>query len=176
MKKRKIQEKIATYIGAIIYIAAGMYVGIAAAKMMKKYDGLAFDPQNKRFFACPALNDEVIRNLGYENSNEVVVLKGNVCILPSKYMDPLSPGNTQNLLCDDTISIHHYTASWENNRIKLKRKIVNIFGKDKVNRIKSFLFNTGEIKNEDQFKKGQFIFNTFPNFVSERIPGSFTYI
>ena len=38
MKKRKIQEKIATYIGAIIYIAAGMYVGIAAAKMMKKYD------------------------------------------------------------------------------------------------------------------------------------------
>lgn len=119
------------------------------SKMMKKYDGLAFDPQNKRFFACPALNDEVIRNLGYENSNEVVVLKGNVCILPSKYMDPLSPGNTQNLLCDDTISIHHYAASWENNRLKLKRKILNILGQDKVNRIKSFLFNTGEIENED---------------------------
>ena len=34
-------------------------------------------------------------------------------VLPPRFLDPYAPGDgTRELLCADTLSIHHYSASW----------------------------------------------------------------
>lgn len=107
-------------------------------EMMKVYESMSFDPEKKEEIACPHINDSVIRLFGYNLSDEIVKANG-MTILPPRYMDPLSPGNSKNLLCEDTISIHHYSASWTSGRNRLKRKVFDTIGQDQINRIKRLL-------------------------------------
>lgn len=102
-------------------------------KMLEKYDTIIFDDENKYNFACPYLNNAVISDLGYSYTpNEVIKLNGTL-ILPEKYLDPIAPGDGMKYLkCDDTISIHHYSASWMGNKVKLKRKIIRILGQRNI--------------------------------------------
>ncbi len=108
-------------------------------KMLDKYDGLIFSDDNKELFACPYLNNEVIKQMGYvytENPFEIE----KTMILPCQYFDPLAPGNeSKNLMCSDTISIHHYSASWLDNRTKLRRKIIRSIDPRLVDYIKKII-------------------------------------
>lgn len=104
-------------------------------KMMECYDTIEFSDQAKNTFACPWLNDRVIRSFGKVNDDEITHLPG-VTVYPSKFFDPLSTGNTKNLLCDDTVSIHHYAATWSGNKQRWKRKIVRIIGEKNVQKLK----------------------------------------
>ena len=111
-------------------------------EMMDVYENLEFDINKKDEFICPILNTEVLKKYGYEYREEKYFLdETNITIYPPKYFDPIAPGNSENLLCDDTISIHNYTALWTNNSTRLKRKIINIVGQDKVNKLKGFFKN-----------------------------------
>ena len=107
-------------------------------KMMNIYESMEFDPDKKEQFACPYINDSVVKSFGYIKSDEVKTING-MTILPPRYMDPLSPGNSKNLLCEDTISIHHYSASWTSGKNRLKRKIFDKIGLDRVDRIKQIM-------------------------------------
>lgn len=105
-------------------------------KMMESYDTISFSEQNKKTFACPWLNDKVIRSLG-KVSNEKITYLSNITVYPPQFFDPISTGNTKNILCDETVSIHHYAATWMGNKQRWKRKIVRIIGGKNTQRIKT---------------------------------------
>lgn len=107
-------------------------------KMMEVYESMEFDPARKNEIACPYINDAIIKSLGYKLSDDVVDVNG-MTILPPRYMDPLATGDSKTLLCDDTISIHHYSASWTSRGNKLKRKLFNMVGLERVNKVKKIL-------------------------------------
>lgn len=107
-------------------------------KMMEIYDHIDFDVNRKREFACPSLNDRIVREFGYCDSEEIVKLE-NVTVLPSKLVDPISPGNCHDLICDETISIHHYSASWESKAQRIKRYLMNAIGQKNINKVKRMI-------------------------------------
>lgn len=104
-------------------------------KMMDCYDTITFYEQEKSTFACPWLNDRVIRSYGAISNEKITYLEA-VTIYPPSFFDPLSTGNTPNLLCNDTVSIHHYAATWAGNKQRWKRKIARAIGEVNVQNIK----------------------------------------
>lgn len=106
-------------------------------KMLDEYEKIVFDFEKKDKIACPYLNADVLKNIGFTAIDRIQEID-NCFVYPPKYFDPLAPGKSENLLCDDTISIHHYSASWTSDSNKLKRKIINFIGQDKINFIKKF--------------------------------------
>lgn len=113
-------------------------------KMMEIYESMEFDLEKKEQFACPYINDSVIKHFGYKLCDEMIKVNG-MTILPPRYMDPLSTGDSKNLLCEDTISIHHYSASWTSAPNRLKRKIFDAVGQERIYKLKKLLS-----KNEDK--------------------------
>jgi hypothetical protein len=103
--------------------------------MLDKYDGILFSDEIRNEIACPWLNHAVVKSLGYINSNEIEHLDS-ITVYPARYFDPISTGNTENLLCEDTVSIHHYSASWESRGTQLKRKLIRIFGEKNYHKVK----------------------------------------
>ena len=104
---------------------------------MRIYNNIKFDINKLDDLSCPILNTNVLKENGYEYQDKIIHLKKIATyIYPPKYFDPIAPGNTQNLLSKDTFSIHHYSASWTSKGNKLKRKIINLIGQDKINKIK----------------------------------------
>lgn len=107
-------------------------------KMLMQYDGLEFSIDRKIDLACPRLNNRVLVDLGYRYSEEIEVI-GDVAILPSRLVDPVAPGDSKDLLCFESVSIHHYSASWGNKSLVIKRKIFMWVGQRRINKIKKAL-------------------------------------
>lgn len=107
-------------------------------KMMECYDSISFLDQEKLTFACPWLNDRIIRSFG-KVSNEDITYLNEVTVYPPRFFDPLSTGNTENLLCDDTVSIHHYSATWTAKSEQMKRKLIRLFGESRYYKLKKLL-------------------------------------
>ena len=110
-------------------------------EMMNEYEKIVFDIEKKQNFICPILNTKILYRYGYiYNFNEIVTLDNlKIAIYPPKYFDPIAPGSENNLLCNETFSIHHYSASWTNKRYVLKRKIIRIIGQNKINKWKKYI-------------------------------------
>ena len=106
-------------------------------QMLGKYDQIIFSEERKTEFACPYLNNEVLEAIGYVyNADSPINLNGTL-VLPPKYLDPIAPGEEMKILrCEDTISIHHYSASWMGNKTRWKRRIIRIIGQENINKIK----------------------------------------
>lgn len=103
--------------------------------MMAKYDSITFQAEKKNEFACPWLNNDVICTLGYQKSEDVVHLK-DVTVYPPRYFDPYPSGVDESLFNNDTISIHHYAASWTSGKQRLKRKLIRLLGESRIFKIK----------------------------------------
>lgn len=88
-------------------------------KMMDIYEEVNFDFVNPEKCACPPLNMIAFRNLGYEYSDKIQVIDG-IAIFPARYFDPLNSREFN--LCDETISIHHYSATWSDPYQRFKRR------------------------------------------------------
>lgn len=110
-------------------------------KMLDEYDNTVFDKKNLINIECPKLNTNVIKSIGEFSLNDISFLS-DVTVYPSKFMDPISTGKTKNLLCDETVSIHHYSASWTSGKDKLKRRIVELIGVQRYFKIKQILGRT----------------------------------
>lgn len=108
------------------------------AEMLKEYDNVEFDFGNKMEISCPILNTNTAKKLGFTYSDDVHKYSWGK-VYPPRYADPYALGQSENLRCAETVSIHHYDASWTGiiNRVKLKlyRKI----GMDKIIQIKKLL-------------------------------------
>ena len=108
--------------------------------MLTMYDGLVFDWAKSDELACPYLNDAVVRARGYSGDGlgEIVELDG-LTVYPSRYLDPICPGASQNLICDDTISVSLYANSWGTVQKRIRRKLINSIGTARVDSIKRML-------------------------------------
>ena len=127
-------------------IATGLGFGaekenVTIAEMMKIYHETVFSLENRNQIACPILNTMVMKRHGFKFSDEIVNYDG-VTVYPPKYFDPLGCGNSNDLLCDETISIHHYTASWTPFKQRIKRKIANYLGYSIIQKIKRILYRS----------------------------------
>ena len=124
-------------------IATGLGFGaekqsFAVSKMLEEYNNLQFDINKKNSYACPWLNTKAINTLG-EFKLDAITYLADVTIYPPEYFDPIAPGNTKNLLCNRSFSIHHYAATWTNKANILKRRFIRILGQKNVNKIKNYL-------------------------------------
>ena len=126
------------------YINTGLGFGAnknhsVVKEMLDLYNSKKFDIAEKMNLACPYLNTEILNKHGFVVNEDIMINKldnENITIYSAKFFDPIAPGNTQNLLCKDTFSIHHYSASWTSNKNILKRKIIRIIGQDKIIKLK----------------------------------------
>lgn len=109
-------------------------------EMLMQYDDLVFDWSAAKDLACPMLNDRVIRKYGYrgDGTGEIETL-GDVTVYPCRFFDPITPGKSENLLCNDTYSIHHYGHSWGSKKDILRRRIIRLVGTERVARLKEAL-------------------------------------
>lgn len=96
-------------------------------EMLLKYDSIIFDINEKNKMICPILNNEVLKQHGYKYSDDVICLE-DVKVYPKRFFDPYPSGEGEDLMCSDTVSIHHYSASWTSNKQRWKRRLVNIIG------------------------------------------------
>lgn len=128
------------------YVATGL--GFGATKnnelldeMLKVYNDLKFDVNNLNKIACPILNTNVLKQYGFIKSNQEIqyISKYNCIFLPPEYFDPIAPGTTNNLLSDNTFSIHMYSASWTSKKNVIKRKFIRFIGVEKFNFLKRLL-------------------------------------
>lgn len=122
-------------------------LGFGAAKaspvvkeMLAKYDGLVFEWGKSKELACPHLNDEVVREHGYsgEGFGKVERFDG-LTVYPSRYLDPIAPGESQNLMCGETISVSLYANSWGKRGERLRRSMINVIGTDRVSALKRII-------------------------------------
>lgn len=107
-------------------------------KMMNEYDEIGFDLESKEKFACPILNTKVLNGYGYKPSDDVQNYNGMV-VYPSEFFDPCSPGSDKMLLTGNTVSIHHYSATWMDSQTRLRRRIINSIGIKRIEKIKALL-------------------------------------
>ena len=111
-------------------------------KMIESYDTIDFKNEDRKMLACPYLNNAVMKDLGYIYENKPILI-GQTLILPPQYLDPIAPGKEmKNLKSKDTIYIHHYSASWMGKRVKVKRRIIDLIGQEKVNFLKKNIIKT----------------------------------
>lgn len=109
-------------------------------KMLSMYNGLEFTWESASELACPKLNDTVVRSLGFrgDGSGDVARFDG-LTVYPCRYLDPIAPGNLQNLTCDDTVSTSLYVNSWGPRSARLRRFVANVLGPQKTDGIKRAL-------------------------------------
>lgn len=111
-------------------------------EMLKMYENIDFEYENKEKLACPILNTEVLKKYGYKPNDSIYTIENiNVTIYPPKYFDPIVPGNGKMLLDNETFSIHHYSATWTSKTNRIKRKIFSIVGQNNINAIKGIIKN-----------------------------------
>lgn len=102
----------------------------AVLSMLRCYDSIMFDPSLQKELACPHFNSKVMFELGWHPSDSVQVLDG-ATVYPPRFFDPIAPAQG-NLVCDDTVSIHHYYNSWGSLRARLRARLIDSIGRDKV--------------------------------------------
>ncbi|MEE5987309.1 exopolysaccharide biosynthesis protein [Ligilactobacillus equi] len=103
--------------------------------MLAAYDGLVFDPQQKEALACPNLNTMAIESYQVQNKQTEKVR-----ILPATYLDPIAPGDeVENLLTSETISIHHYLASWGTKQQQRRRRLISWLGQARVMKLRRWV-------------------------------------
>lgn len=105
-------------------------------KMMQRYNEINFAQKDKLEIACPWMNDSVIREQVGKIDPESVNYHPDITIYPPCYFDPISTGETKQLLCADTVSIHHYAATWLGKKQRYKRAIAQLLGPNIVNIVK----------------------------------------
>lgn len=113
--------------------------------LLSAYDELVFDKSILNQLSCPILNTESLEKFGYIKENKYQTIL-NASIFPSIYFDPYASGTSQSLMCDKTVSIHHYSASWTKSSQRFKRKLVRIIGTKNINKIKNILRKDDKIE------------------------------
>ncbi len=110
----------------------------AVKAMLDIYDHVVYHENNRQALACPLLNTKALERFAAASKSRICRVP-ELTIYPPRYFDPFAPGKSQNLLCGDTYSIHHYSASWLPPVARLRRKMVELIGQERVAKIKEVL-------------------------------------
>lgn len=112
----------------IDWVASGL--GFAAEKgdriiyeMMKYYHTLDFNQVDPAKVACPIINTEVLKRHGLNLNNRLQVV-GKLQILPNDFLCPENIFTGESKYTENTVSIHHYSASWMSNEEKHKMRLI----------------------------------------------------
>lgn len=150
--------------GAGKKVATGLGFGAEAEsrvirRLMKTYESMEPTKEDgaPNFITCPVLDTEALISFGLRPDGSLQIIDDNFLILPSDYLCPKSFGDGVIRKTKNTISIHHFTASWfSSNRQEEKvsrwkrekrnyyrympnRVLLKILGVDRYNRIRSIL-------------------------------------
>ena len=106
-------------------------------KMLDEYNSLEFNLSQFQNLACPYINTKILSEVGFQSKNELQNLQ-TVTIYPAKYFDPIST-NALNLLCEDSVSIHHYGGAWLSKGNGLKRRLYMFIGEKRIIKLKRIL-------------------------------------
>ena len=91
-----------------------------------------------KLITCPIITTDHFIKKGFLKEDKKQVIE-NVVIYPSEFFCPLSPGEDKCVITDNTISIHHYSASWIPDETlyiqKLKRILLKKFTERVANRL-----------------------------------------
>lgn len=101
------------------YVATGLGFGAEKGnavlmEMMEDYHDIPFVLKDGSFdlLACPYRNTAVLDRMGLVANNSLQVLPGDILILPTTYLCPISFATGERHISKETVSIHWYTASW----------------------------------------------------------------
>lgn len=95
-------------------------------EIMEDYREIPFllDDGSYDMLSCPQRNTGAFLRRGLRQDNSRQTLEGDVLILPSDYLNPKSWQTGEIYITENTLSIHHFNASWyaPDKQRKLKRK------------------------------------------------------
>lgn len=80
---------------------------------------------------------ELLVQHGLKNSPDIQRIEG-VNIYPWDYFCPMTPTLTMNLT-ENSVTIHHFAASWENGKVRFRKKIKRLLGSKIVNHIQPMI-------------------------------------
>jgi predicted Ser/Thr protein kinase len=124
-------------------------------EIMDDYNDIPFILENGEYdlFPCPVRNTTAFLNRGLVQNNTLQNLD-NIIILPTEWLCPIDYESGQKKITDNTLSIHHFSATWMNKFDKKKHR-----------------------KNIEKYKKINTIHNIkhLPNFVLMKILGDNRY-
>lgn len=94
------------------------------AEMMEDYKEIPFIMPDGSMDTktCPQRNTSVLLMRGLEQNNTRQILEGNILILPSVCMCPISYFDGKNGKTSETVSIHWFSASWQTLEQQKKHK------------------------------------------------------
>lgn len=111
------------------FVATGLGFGAekgnpVIGKMLEEYNG-NFLLENGTYdtIPCPQKNTAPLLKLGYIYSGINIWKNESVTIFPPRYFCPYDYHNGETRISEDTVSIHHYSASWHS---KMESYIFNI--------------------------------------------------
>ena len=106
---------------------------IMVGKMLEQYNNLRFKLSNGyNMVPCGKYNTKPFLECGWNRKNEITKIK-DMNIYPTEYFAPFNYQTGEVKITSNTYTYHHGNASWlpdyERNFFKLKKKLVNQFGK-----------------------------------------------
>ncbi|MGO2083606.1 glycosyltransferase family 32 protein [Vagococcus sp.] len=114
---------------------------------MKKYEDLSFIVKGKIIEkTCVEYTLECLAVTDFNSTNKKFVLE-DIIIYPTDYFCPLSMKTNKLKITNNTVSIHHYNATWVSGNKKIKKKLIplkillrniidNLFGQGMYDKIK----------------------------------------
>lgn len=126
----------------------------AVQAMFDEYKDLLFSDDIKDSIACPILNTRALfpngidyltgialplkhpAPLEYRNAEDT---DDSVMIFPPRFFDPYPSGVTADLMCAETFSIHHYSATWTSGKQRWKRAFTRLVGEGHIIALKRLL-------------------------------------
>ena len=84
-------------------------------EMMDDYEGIPFVLPDGSFDIkpCPQRNTDILLKYGLIQNDQKQILDGNILILPSVYLCPVSYVDGKNKRTKETVSVHWFCASWQ---------------------------------------------------------------
>lgn len=130
------------------YINTGLGFGAVPGhpvikELVKNYEQSTFIKEDGDFdmLPCPKRDSIILESLGLSLDNSKQVLMG-IVIYPYNYFCPIGLVGDENFT-DETVSIHHFNASWFSPKQKRKKNIIKILkkviGENYYNKLKKLL-------------------------------------
>lgn len=121
-------------------------------KMLESYhnDHFRNNDESLNLMTVCVRETNILCSLGMKLNNKIQKVE-KTTIYPSDYFNPINHRTSKLELTSNTVSIHHYAASWVDNKTKLKSKIYStiyrLFGVNFVEKIKQLIgWKTGKHK------------------------------
>ena len=107
-------------------------------EMMEYYRSLTFSPECMGESACPIINTYIFEKHGFQKNDSIQKI-GKIQILPAEYLCPENMWTGERKFTDKTISIHHYSASWQSPASRFRMKGIILVKKILPNKIVEYV-------------------------------------